>query len=118
MPQVDVTTQFMFNARQPLIPGSFASQEKISPILGMTLPDPISPSPMFVSFWSKILLVVYIQLLVPGSLADLVVKENDFADLQLDRIQSQAELVEDKTLPLECRRQVIKLAKLRKCVSR
>ena len=73
---------------------------------------------MFVSFWSKILLVVYIQLLVPGSLADLVVKENDFADLQLDRIQSQAELVEDKTLPLECRRQVIKLAKLRKCVSR
>ena len=70
----------------------------------MTLTDRISPK--FVKYLRKALLLVYLQLLVPGCLADLVVKEKDIADLQLDHLQTQAELVEDTTLPLQCRRQV------------
>ena len=35
----------------------------------------------------KALLLVCLQVLVPGSLADLVVKEKDIADLQLDQLQ-------------------------------
>ena len=63
-------------------------------------------SPKFVKHLHKALLLVYLQLLAPGCLADLVVKEKDIADLQLDHLQAQAELVEDTTLPLQCRRQV------------
>ena len=73
----------------------------------MTPPHPSHPSSKFVTYLSKTLLAVCLQLLVPDCcLADLVVKEKDFADLQLDHLQTQAQLVEDKTLPLECRRQV------------
>ena len=69
---------------------------------------PIQPPSKFVTYLSnKTLLAVCLQLLVPGCcLADLVVKEQDFADLQLEHLQTQAQLVQDKTLPLECRRQV------------
>ena len=74
------------------------------PILIMTSNDRISPK--FVKYLFKALLLICLQLLVPGSLADLVVKEKDIADLQLDQLQAQAELVEDTTTPLECRRQV------------
>ena len=73
-------------------------------ILGMTSTDQIFPK--FFKYLHKALLLVYLQLLVPGSLADLVVKEKDIADLQLDQLQTHAELVEDTTLPLQCRRQV------------
>ena len=59
---------------------------------------------MFLS--KNTLLFVCLQLFVPGSLAKLVVKEQDMVNLQLDQVQAQAELVEDTTLPLECRRQV------------
>ena len=62
--------------------------------------------PKFVKYLFKALLLICLQLHVPGSLADLVVKEKDIADLQLDQLQAQAELVEDTTIPLECRRQV------------
>ena len=72
----------------------------------MTPTDQIWPSPKFVKNLRKALLVVCLQLLVAGSLADLVVKEKDIADLQLDQVQAQAELVEDTTLPIQCRRQV------------
>ena len=77
------------------------------PILIMTSNDRFFPK--FVKYLFKALLLICLQLLVPGSLADLVVKEKDIADLQLDQLQAQAELVEDTTLPLECRRQVIHL---------
>ena len=77
------------------------------PILRMTSNDRISPK--FVKYLRKALLLICLQLLVPGSLADLVVKEMDIADLQLNQLQAQAELVEDTTLPLECRRQVTHL---------
>ena len=70
----------------------------------MTSNDRISPK--FVKYLHKALLLICLQLHVPGSLADLVVKEKDIADLQLDQLQAQAELVEDTTIPLECRRQV------------
>ena len=54
------------------------------------------------------LLVFFLQLLeLPdSSLADLVVKEKDVEDLQLDQLQAQAHLVEDTTLPFQCQRQV------------
>ena len=51
----------------------------------MTLTDQISPK--FVKYLHKALLLVYLQLLVPGSLADLVVKEKDITDLPPARIQ-------------------------------
>ena len=70
----------------------------------MTSNDRISPK--FVKYLRKALLLFCLQLHVPGSLADLVVKEKDIAGLQLDQLQAQAELVEDTTIPLECRRQV------------
>ena len=63
-------------------------------------------SPRIFKYLRKALLLVCLQHLVPGSYAELVVKEKDIADLQLDQLQAQAELVEDTTLPLECRRQV------------
>ena len=73
----------------------------------MSLTDRNQPSPKSFKYFSEALLVVFLQLLVPGSLADLVVKEKDLDDLQLDQVQAQAELVEDTTLPFECQRQVI-----------
>ena len=78
-------------------------------LIGVSIPrmkstDPVSPK--FVKYLHKSLLLVYLQLLVAGCLADLVVKEKDIADLQLDQLQTQAELLEDTTLPLQCRRQV------------
>ena len=54
----------------------------------MTSNDRISPR--FVKYLPKALLLVCRQVLVPGSLADLVVKEKD--DLLLDQLQAQAEL--------------------------
>ena len=51
----------------------------------MTSNDRISPR--FVKYLPKALLLVCLQVLVPGSLADLVVKEKDIADLQLDQLQ-------------------------------
>ena len=56
----------------------------------MTSNDRISPK--FVKYLRKALLLFCLQLHVPGSLADLVVKEKDIADLQLDQLQGQAEL--------------------------
>ena len=50
------------------------------------------------------LAVLFLQLFTPGSLAKLIVKEN--ADLQLNELQDNAELVQDITLALQCRRQV------------
>ena len=50
------------------------------------------------------LLLFFLQLLFAGLSAKLVVKEKDIADLQLAQLEAEAELVEDKTLPLECRR--------------
>ena len=64
------------------------------------------PSQKKFKYLHKALLVFLLQIFIPGSLADLVVKEKDYADLQLDQVLTQAELVEDTTLPLECRRQV------------
>ena len=66
----------------------------------------ILPSQKFVKYLHKALLVFLLQTFIPCSLANLVVNEKDFADLQLDQVLTQAELVEDTTLPLECRRQV------------
>ena len=66
----------------------------------------ILPSQKFVKYLHKALLVFLLQTFIPSSLANLVVNEKDFADLQLDQVLTQAELVEDTTLPLECRRQV------------
>ena len=60
----------------------------------------------FVKFLHKALLVFFLQLLVPGLSAKLVVKEKDIDDLQLAHLEAEAELVEDTTLPLECRREV------------
>ena len=46
-------------------------------------------------------------LLLPGLASGaLVVKEAEIADLQLAHLEAEAELVEDITLPLECRRKV------------
>ena len=75
----------------------------------MTQTDRNHPFPKSFKYLREALLVVFLQLLVPGSLADLVVKKKDLDDLQLDQVQAQAELVEDATLRLECRRQVNKL---------
>ena len=58
------------------------------PILRMTSNDRISPR--FVKYLPKALLLTCLHLLVPGSLADLVVKEKD--DLLLDQLHAQAEL--------------------------
>ena len=52
------------------------------------------------------MLLFFLQLLFAGLSAKLVVKEKDIADLQLAQLEAEAELVEDKTLPLECRREV------------
>ena len=49
---------------------------------------------------------LFLQVFTPGSLAELVVKEENFADLRLDQLQTHAELVQDMTLALQCRRQV------------
>ena len=92
-----------------LAPGSLArliDVRKRSPILRMTPIDRKEPSPKSVKYLRKALLFGCLQILLPGSLADLVVKEKDIGNLQLDQVQAQAELVEDTTLPLECRRQV------------
>ena len=51
-----------------------------------------------------VLAFLLLQLFAPGSLAKLIVKED--ADLQLDELQDHAELVQDITLALQCRRQV------------
>ena len=59
-----------------------------------------------VKFLHKALLVFFLQLFVPGLSAKLVVNEKDIADLQLAHLEAEAELVEDTTLPLECRREV------------
>ena len=50
--------------------------------------------------------VLLFLLLLPSLSSTLVVKVGDIADLQLAQLEAQAELVEDKTLPLECRRKV------------
>ena len=50
--------------------------------------------------------LLFLQVFTPGSLAELVVKEENFADLRLDQLQTHAELVQDMTVALQCRRQV------------
>ena len=50
--------------------------------------------------------LLFLQVFTPASLAELVVKEENFADLRLDQLQTHAELVQDMTLALQCRRQV------------
>ena len=63
--------------------------------------------PSSCKFLHKALLVFFfLQLLFAGLSAKLVVKEKDIANLQLAQLEAEAELVEDKTLPLECRREV------------
>ena len=47
---------------------------------------------------------LFLQLFIPGSLAELILKENDLP--QLEELQHHAELVQDVTVALECRRQV------------
>ena len=67
---------------------------------------PILPPPKSPGYLQMSLLMIFLQLLVPGSSAELVVKEKDFEDLQLDQVQAQAHLVEDTIVPFQCRRQV------------
>ena len=50
--------------------------------------------------------LLFLQVFTPASLAELVVKEENFADLRLDQLQTHAELVQDMTVALQCRRQV------------
>ena len=50
--------------------------------------------------------LLFLQVFTPGSLAELVVKEENFADLRLDQLQTHAEHVQDMTVALQCRRQV------------
>ena len=53
----------------------------------------------FVKFLHKALLVFFLQLLLPGLSAKLVVEEKDIADLQLAALlKAEVELVEDRTL--------------------
>lgn len=73
----------------------------------MSPTDRNHPPPKSFKYLREALLVVFLQLLAPGSLADLVVKEKDLAALHLDQVRAQAQLVEDTTLPFECQRQVI-----------
>ena len=72
----------------------------------MTPTDRSLPSCKFVELLRKALLVFFLQLLIPGLSSELVVKEKDIADLELAQLEAEAELVEDTTLPLECRRKV------------
>ena len=53
--------------------------------------------------------LLFLQVFTPASLAELVVKEENFADLRLDQLQTHAELVQDMTLALQSQRQVNKL---------
>ena len=63
----------------------------------MTSNDRISPK--VVKYLRKALLLICLQLLVPGSLADLVVKEKDIADLQLDQYKPRLSLI-SQNLPM------------------